>query len=126
MIPAEVLRWFCKTGLPIYKRTSRLPRLSDILIPIPDTMSSSEMVDLAEIIHTNTIIVNLYYLDRNLTPPSIHVNSPLTTVISDEKAATARWTVLAAMHELRCLILGPSEALMSVGVRPGYASDQIS
>ncbi|KAL8641121.1 MAG: hypothetical protein Q9226_008671 [Calogaya cf. arnoldii] len=78
-------------------------------------MSSYEMADLAEIIHTNTSIVNRYYSDRNLAPPSFRVTSPSTTVISDEKAATARWTVLAAMHELRCLMLGPAEALMSVG-----------
>ncbi|KAL8882994.1 MAG: hypothetical protein Q9192_007483, partial [Flavoplaca navasiana] len=73
------------------------------------------MTDLAELIRTNTEIVNRYFLDRNIAPPSLEVSSPSRIIIDDERAAKARFTVLAAMHKLRCLILGLSEAMMAIG-----------
>ncbi|KAL8782579.1 MAG: hypothetical protein Q9213_005257 [Squamulea squamosa] len=78
-------------------------------------MASQRMSELADIIGKNTRIVTNYYLDHQISAPSIDTSSPLTTNIHDENVDTARFTAIAAMHELKCLMLGPTEALMSVG-----------
>ncbi|KAL8658927.1 MAG: hypothetical protein Q9202_007360 [Teloschistes flavicans] len=72
------------------------------------------MSDLADIINKNTRIVTGYYSDHHIPAPSLDTSSPLTITIHDEKVATARFTAIAAMHELKCLMLGPKEALMCV------------
>ncbi|KAI4234726.1 MAG: hypothetical protein LQ349_003616 [Xanthoria aureola] len=72
------------------------------------------MSDLADIIDKNTKIVTAYYSDHQIPAPSIDTSSPFTAIIHDEKVAAARFAALAAMHELKCLMLGPTEALMSV------------
>lgn len=80
-------------------------------------MASQKMSDLADIIDKNTKIVTAYYSDHQIPAPSVDTSSPFTAIIHDEKVAAARFAALAAMHELKCLMLGPTEALMSVEVR---------
>ncbi|KAL8989010.1 MAG: hypothetical protein Q9177_002003, partial [Variospora cf. flavescens] len=72
------------------------------------------MSELAESISENTRIVDTFFLDHNLSAPSFDTGSPLKVVINDEKVAGARFAAIAAMHELKCLMLGPTESLMSV------------
>ena len=85
-------------------------------------LSSSIMLchrlsELAQIISLNTKTVENYYLNNSLPIPSIDVNGPSEAFIRDENAAAARCTVLGAIHELKCLMLGPRAALMAVEVR---------
>lgn len=78
-------------------------------------MASQRIPDLAKIIQESTETVNDFYSDNQIPPPSIDTGSPLTTV-HDEKVAEACFTAVAAMHELKCLMLGPTEGLMCVEV----------
>ena len=79
-------------------------------------MSCQRLSELANVISLNTETVEKYFSDNSLPAPSIDINGPSETVIKDEKAAAARCTVMGAIHELRCLMLGPISALMSVEV----------
>ena len=80
-------------------------------------MLCQRLSELAQVISLNTKIVEDYYLDNSLSIPSIDVDGPCETAIRDENAAAARCTVLGAIHELKCLMLGPKAALMAVEVR---------
>lgn len=83
------------------------------------------MSELAESISENTRIVDTFFLDHNISAPSFDTGSPLKMVINDEKVAGARFAAIAAMHELKCLMLGPTESLMSVEVRVAMDSARI-
>ncbi|KAL8952686.1 MAG: hypothetical protein Q9222_001423 [Ikaeria aurantiellina] len=72
------------------------------------------MSELAESIHRNINTVNSSFSDHKVAAPSIETNSPLKFPINDEKVDLARFAVVAAMHELKCLLLGPTETLMAV------------
>lgn len=80
-------------------------------------MSPQRISDLGAIIHANTRTVDNFFSDHNLVAPSGEISSPLKTIIDDEKVAEARFAVISAIHELKCLMLGPTESLMSVEVR---------
>ena len=80
-------------------------------------MHCQSLSELAQVISLNTKIVEDYYLDNSLPVPSIDVDGPCETAIRDENAAAARCTVLGAIHQLKCLMLGPKATLMAVEVR---------
>ena len=79
-------------------------------------MSTQRLSELADTISLNTKAVERYLSDNNLPTPSIDVHGPSETIIVDEFAAAARCTAIGAMHELRCLMLGPISTLMSIEV----------
>ncbi len=79
-------------------------------------MSSERMSQLAGIISSNTKRVEKYLSDNGLPLPSIGINGPSQIPIEDGDVAAARSTVMGAIQELKCLMLGPIATLMSIEV----------
>ena len=82
----------------------------------PPKMSTQRLSDLADTISLNTKLVEKYLSDNSLPAPSIEAHGPSETIIADRSADEARCTALGAIHELRCLMLGPTSTLMSIEV----------
>jgi hypothetical protein len=90
-------------------------------------MSTSRIEQLAAEIQQNTAKVSNYIRHHGLTMPSFDVNSPLESVIpkdADEIEA-ARLAVIDATQELRDLMLGPREYLMSWTVRLTVLQEEV-
>lgn len=79
-------------------------------------MSHQRLSELADTISLNAKAVERYLSDNDLPAPSIEAHGPSEITLADEEAAAARCTAMGAMHELRCLMLGPTATLMSVEV----------
>ncbi|KAF4633506.1 hypothetical protein G7Y89_g4613 [Cudoniella acicularis] len=77
-----------------------------------DTSSASE---LATIISVNTAKITEYLTSRGLAAPSFHVDAPNRSLIPSDapEIETARSAVIDATLQLRDLLLGPKEYLMS-------------
>ncbi|KAI1282907.1 S-adenosyl-L-methionine-dependent methyltransferase [Xylaria sp. FL0933] len=84
-------------------------------------MNASRIVELANRIASNTAKINDYLLSHNLPPPSFEVDGPLDTLIPKHELdiETARVAVIDDTLELRRLVLGPREYLMS------YSHDEL-
>ena len=79
-------------------------------------LSHQPLSELADIISLNAKAIERYLSDNNLPAPSIDTHGPSDVILADEKATAARVTAMGAMHELKCLMLGPTATLMSVEV----------
>lgn len=87
-------------------------------------MSNSSIGELAARIATNTTLVNDFYTQNGLPPPSFDQASPLKPVISPGTAPeieAARQAVIHDCQELRILMQGPAQYLASLSVRPPLA-----
>ncbi|KAI0972042.1 S-adenosyl-L-methionine-dependent methyltransferase [Xylaria arbuscula] len=78
-------------------------------------MASSRIVDLASRIASNTSKINDYLLRHNLPTPTFDLDGPLDTLIPKHETdiESARVAVIDDTLELRRLVLGPREYLMS-------------
>ncbi len=83
-------------------------------------MASSRIVELANRIANNTAKVNDYLLSHDLPTPSFDVAGPLDTLIPKHELdiESARVAVIDDTLELRRLVLGPREYLMSYTASP--------
>ena len=81
-------------------------------------MASSSITDLAEVISTNTAIINNYLNSHKLDLPSFDVDAPGTSLIPNDapEVEAARNAVIDATLKLHDLILGPKEYLMNFTV----------
>lgn len=82
------------------------------------TMPPSRIVELATRIANNTATINDYLRSHNLPTPSFDVDGPLDTLIPKHETdvESARVAVIDDTLELRRLVLGPREYLMSYTV----------
>ncbi len=76
-------------------------------------------------ISLNTKAVERYLSDNSLPAPSTEAHGPSETVLADDKEAAARCTAIGAMQELKCLMLGPTSTLMSVGAGASNFNEDI-
>jgi hypothetical protein len=78
-------------------------------------MSASRMVELSSRIATNTVKLHDYLTAHGLPTPSFDVNGPLDSLISKEEPGieSARVAIIDDTQELRRLVLGPRDHLMS-------------
>ncbi|GAP82801.1 putative S-adenosyl-L-methionine-dependent methyltransferase [Rosellinia necatrix] len=78
-------------------------------------MASSRIVELATKIASNTARINEYLLSHDLPTPDFDVDGPLDTLIPKHEidVESARVAVIDDTLELRRLVLGPREYLMS-------------
>ncbi|OTA59190.1 S-adenosyl-L-methionine-dependent methyltransferase [Hypoxylon sp. EC38] len=78
-------------------------------------MSTSRIVELSSRIAANTAILNDYLASHNLPAPSFDVNAPLDTLVpkNEVEVKKARVSIIDDTLELRRLVLGPREYLMS-------------
>lgn len=83
-------------------------------------MASSRIIELANRIAINTVKVNDYLLSHDLPTPSFDIGSPLETLIPKHEldVESARVAVIDDTLELRRLVLGPREYLMSYTASP--------
>ena len=81
---------------------------------------STRIATLAALIKENTDKVNNYLAEHNLPPPSFDVNGPSKSMIPPEAKdiEAARVAVIDATLELRNFMLGPSDYMITVQVRP--------
>ncbi|KAK8066271.1 O-methyltransferase [Apiospora hydei] len=84
-------------------------------------MSTNRIVELSSRIAANTTKLNDYLASNNLPAPSFDLNGPTDTLIPKENAEleAARVAVIDDTLELRRLVLGPREYLMS------YTHDEV-
>ncbi|KAK3991366.1 S-adenosyl-L-methionine-dependent methyltransferase [Cladorrhinum sp. PSN332] len=77
--------------------------------------STSRIVELATRISTNTTKLDTYLTTHNLPSPSFDINAPLDSSIpkSEKEIEAARTAIIEDAQELRRLILGPRDYLMS-------------
>ncbi|RYP60843.1 hypothetical protein DL771_010354 [Monosporascus sp. 5C6A] len=78
-------------------------------------MAPSRISELATRIAANTNKLNDYFVAHNLPTPSFGVNGPLDTLVPKEEkeVEAARVAIIDDTQELRRLVLGPREYLMS-------------
>ncbi|KAI1110206.1 S-adenosyl-L-methionine-dependent methyltransferase [Nemania sp. NC0429] len=78
-------------------------------------MATSRIVELASRIASNTAKINDYLLSQNLPTPSFDVDGPRETLIPKDEVSieAARVAIIDDTLELRRLVLGPREYLMS-------------
>lgn len=83
-------------------------------------MATSRIVELANRITSNTAKIDGYLLSHNLPTPSFDVDGPRDTLIPKNELSieSARVAILDDTLELRRLVLGPREYLMSYTVSP--------
>ena len=83
--------------------------------------TSTDILQLASLISTNTKMLHDFFLSHNLPLPSLDCNAPACPQISPEAAdiQEARRTVIEATEQLRALMKGPAELLL-VDVRSSY------
>lgn len=80
----------------------------------------SRITKLANRIAANTTKLNDYLVARNLPTPSFGVDGPKDTLVPKQEAEVeaARVAIIDDTQELRRLVLGPREYLMSYTVSP--------
>lgn len=81
-------------------------------------MSTTRIVELSSRIAANTAKLNDYLVSNNLPTLSFDINAPTESLISKENTEleAARVAVIDDTQELRNLMLGPREYLMSFTV----------
>lgn len=83
-------------------------------------MAASRIVELANRIASNTAKVDGYLLSHNLPTPSFDVDGPRDNLIPKNELSieASRAAIIDDTLELRRLILGPREYLLSYTVSP--------
>ena len=81
-------------------------------------MATSRIVELATRIAASTLKLDEYIKEHNLPTPSFDINGPKDTLFPKEEVdvETARVAIIDDTQELRRLVLGPREYLMSYTV----------
>lgn len=82
--------------------------------------SQSRITELANRIAANTKKLNDYLVANNLPPPSFALDGPKDTLVPKHETdvEAARVAIIDDTQELRRLVLGPREYLMSYTVCP--------
>lgn len=82
-------------------------------------MSTTRILELSSRIATNTTKLNDYLVSNNLPAPSFDLNGPTDSLIPKENTdlEAARVAIIDDTLELRQLMLGPREYLMSYTVK---------
>jgi hypothetical protein len=85
-------------------------------------MSTSRIIELSQLIATNTAKVNDYLIANNLPTPSFDVDAPLQSLVpsNEPDIIFARDSAIQACVELRQLLLGPREHITSYQVSMVY------
>ena len=79
--------------------------------------SQTRIAELAEIISTNTAIVDGYIREHGVPSPSFEPDEPSSIAIPLSKEVTdAQAEVISSTQELHNLMKGPTEMLMGIGV----------
>jgi hypothetical protein len=81
-------------------------------------MSTLQIQQLAELIRDKTNSIGSYLVEHKLPAPSFDADGPLDSPIPKSEAAVedARLEVIEALDDLRALMMGPKEYLLSFGV----------
>ncbi|KAG9235754.1 O-methyltransferase-domain-containing protein [Amylocarpus encephaloides] len=76
--------------------------------------STTKISELAEVISSNTAIVDRYFISNNLPTPSFEVDGPSTIIFPphEKDVAAAYSQVLSATLELHTLMKGPTDMLL--------------